>query len=104
LLRTAAGIAGAVVLPVAGVVGGAVQVGRGIANQSEATQEKKKGRVWNKVGTKHQDSGSKAAAAATAGTKGQVAVEYLLLVLLQQYISCSRAVAVLAMSQQLQDV
>jgi hypothetical protein len=45
----AAGIAGAVVLPVAGVVGGAVQVGRGIANQSEATQEKKKGRIWNKV-------------------------------------------------------
>jgi hypothetical protein len=38
-----------VVLPVAGVVGGAVQVGRGIANQSEATQEKKKGRIWNKV-------------------------------------------------------
>lgn len=47
--RHAAGIAGAVVLPVAGVVGGAVQVGRGIANQSEAIQEQKKGRVWNKV-------------------------------------------------------
>eukprot|EP00882_Tetradesmus_deserticola_P017685 GHRQ01018951.1.p1 GENE.GHRQ01018951.1~~GHRQ01018951.1.p1 ORF type:complete len:312 (+),score=128.67 GHRQ01018951.1:157-1092(+) len=44
----ATGIAGAVMLPVAGVVGGAVQVGRGIANQGEATQEKKKGRVWNK--------------------------------------------------------
>jgi hypothetical protein len=39
-----------VVLPVAGVVGGAVQVGRGIANQSEASREKKNGRVWNKVG------------------------------------------------------
>lgn len=47
LLR--AGIAGAVVLPVAGVVGGAVQVGRGLANQGEAIREKKKGRVWNKV-------------------------------------------------------
>ncbi len=36
-------------LPVAGVVGGAVQVGRGIANQSEAIREKKAGKVWNKV-------------------------------------------------------
>jgi hypothetical protein len=44
-----AGIAGAVVLPVAGVVGGAVQVGRGIANQSEAIREKKAGKIWNKV-------------------------------------------------------
>lgn len=48
--RRPAGIAGAVVLPVAGVVGGAVQVGRGIANQSEAIREKKAGRIWNKVG------------------------------------------------------
>jgi hypothetical protein len=46
-----AGIAGVVVLPVAGVVGGAVQVGRGIANQSEATREKKAGKIWNKVGS-----------------------------------------------------
>jgi hypothetical protein len=38
-----------VVLPVAGVVGGAVQVGRGIANQSEALREKKAGKIWNKV-------------------------------------------------------
>ncbi|KAF8067261.1 ATJ10 [Scenedesmus sp. PABB004] len=45
----ATGIAGAVVLPVAGVVGGAVQVGRGLANQSEANQEKKRGRVWDKA-------------------------------------------------------
>lgn len=44
-----AGIAGVVVLPVAGVVGGAVQVGRGIANQSEAIREKKAGKIWNKV-------------------------------------------------------
>lgn len=44
-----AGIAGAVVLPVAGVVGGAVQVGRGLANQSEAIREKKAGKIWNKV-------------------------------------------------------
>ncbi|WIA12849.1 hypothetical protein OEZ85_006475 [Tetradesmus obliquus] len=51
----ATGIAGAVVLPVAGVVGGAVQVGRGIANQSEATQEKKKGRVWNKESRQWED-------------------------------------------------
>lgn len=44
-----AGVAGAVLLPVAGVVGGAVQVGRGIANQKEATEEKRRGRIWNKV-------------------------------------------------------
>lgn len=44
-----AGVAGAVLLPVAGVVGGAVQLGRGIANQKEAIDEKRKGRVWNKV-------------------------------------------------------
>eukprot|EP00775_Hariotina_reticulata_P004774 gene4774-5024_t len=44
----AKGVAGVVVLPVAGVVGGVVQVGRGIANQSEAMKEKKKGRIWNK--------------------------------------------------------
>jgi len=35
-------------LPVAGIVGGAVQVGRGLVNQAEATKEKKKGKVWDK--------------------------------------------------------
>lgn len=37
-------------LPVAGIVGGAVQVGRGLANQKEAIEEKRKGKIWDKVG------------------------------------------------------
>jgi hypothetical protein len=39
-----------VALPVAGIVGGAVQVGRGLANQKEAIEEKRKGKIWDKVG------------------------------------------------------
>lgn len=75
----ATGIAGAVVLPVAGVVGGAVQVGRGIANQSEAIREKKAGKIWNKETHEWEDppgtdiqAYDPQAAAARLGVPGEV--------------------------------
>ncbi len=45
-----AGVAGVVVLPVAGIAGGLVQVGRGMANEKDAIDAKKAGKIWNKVG------------------------------------------------------
>ena len=45
----AAGVVGAVVLPVAGVCVGTVQVVRGIANQPEAIMNASKGKVWDQV-------------------------------------------------------
>ena len=43
----AAGVVGAVVMPVAGVCVGTVQIGRGIANQPEAIIQQSKGKVWD---------------------------------------------------------
>lgn len=43
------GLVGLVALPVAGLVGGAVQIGRGVYNTPEAIREKMDGKVWNKV-------------------------------------------------------
>lgn len=45
----AAGVAGAVILPVAGVAVGATQIVRGVANQAEASRESKAGKVWDEV-------------------------------------------------------
>ena len=44
----AAGLAGAVLLPATGVVVGAAQVFRGIANTPEAIREQQKGKQWDK--------------------------------------------------------
>jgi hypothetical protein len=44
-----AGVMGAVVLPVAGLTVGTVQMVRGVANTPEAVAEARKGRVWDQV-------------------------------------------------------
>ena len=43
------GVAGAVILPVAGLGVGVAQVIRGVANTPEALREAKQGRYWDQV-------------------------------------------------------
>ncbi len=43
------GVAGAVIMPVTGIVVGTVQIGRGVANQPDAIVQSSKGKVWDEV-------------------------------------------------------
>lgn len=48
-MRPRAGVAGAVILPVAGLGVGVAQVIRGAANTPEAIKESRQGRYWDQV-------------------------------------------------------
>lgn len=49
--RESAGVAGAVLLPVAGLGIGVTQIVRGAVNTPEAVRELNKGRFWDQVST-----------------------------------------------------